>query len=77
MKSLRCLSLSLLLAGSISLQANNALPHASTSYVDLVNPLIGSQSSFDLSAGNTYPVISCPWGMNSWTPQTGKMGDGW
>lgn len=77
MKSLRCLSLSLLLAGSISLQANNALPYASTSYVDLVNPLIGSQSSFDLSAGNTYPVISRPWGMNSWTPQTGKMGDGW
>ncbi len=45
--------------------------------VDLVNPLVGTLSSFELSAGNTYPVISRPWGMNSWTPQTGKMGDGW
>ena len=47
------------------------------SYVDRVNPLVGTLSSFDISTGNTYPVISRPWGMNSWTPQTGKMGDGW
>lgn len=45
--------------------------------VDMVSPLIGTQSSFELSNGNTYPVIARPWGMNSWTPQTGKMGDGW
>src|SRR5690606_13806045 len=25
----------------------------------------------------TYPAIALPWGMNFWTPQTGKMGDGW
>ena len=47
------------------------------SYVDYVNPLVGTLSDFELSSGNTYPVISRPWGMNSWTPQTGKMGDGW
>lgn len=47
------------------------------SYVDRVNPLVGTLSSFELSAGNTYPVISRPWAMNSWTAQTGKMGDGW
>ncbi len=29
------------------------------------------------SAGNTYPAVATPWGMNFWTPQTGKMGDGW
>jgi hypothetical protein len=23
------------------------------------------------------PAIARPWGMNFWTPQTGKMGDGW
>ena len=74
MKSLRHLSLSLLLGCCLSLQASNTSP---TSYVDLVNPLVGTQSTFDLSSGNTYPVISRPWGMNSWTPQTGKMGDGW
>jgi hypothetical protein len=74
MKSLRHLSLSLLLGCCLSLQASITSP---TSYVDLVNPLVGTQSTFDLSSGNTYPVISRPWGMNSWTPQTGKMGDGW
>lgn len=45
--------------------------------VDYVNPLMGTHSSFELSAGNTYPAIARPWGMNFWTPQTGKMGDGW
>lgn len=46
-------------------------------YADLVNPLMGSQSVFSLSNGNTYPAIALPWGMNFWVPQTGKMGDGW
>lgn len=45
--------------------------------VEYVNPLMGTQSSFELSTGNTYPAIARPWGMNFWTPQTGKMGDGW
>ena len=47
------------------------------SLVDFVNPLVGSDSSFELSNGNTYPAIATPWGMNFWTPQTGEMGDGW
>ena len=42
-----------------------------------VSPLVGTQSTFELSTGNTYPAIARPWGMNFWTPQTGKMGDGW
>ena len=45
--------------------------------VDYVNPLMGTQSVHSLSNGNTYPAIARPWGMNFWTPQTGKMGDGW
>ncbi|MDR2147646.1 MAG: GH92 family glycosyl hydrolase, partial [Tannerella sp.] len=45
--------------------------------VDYVNPLTGTMSKFELSTGNTYPIIARPWGMNFWTPQTGKMGDGW
>ena len=48
-----------------------------TSYADYVNPLVGSDSSYELSTGNTYPAVALPWGMNFWTPQTGKMGDGW
>lgn len=45
--------------------------------VDWVNPLMGTDSKPSLSNGNTYPAIGLPWGMNLWTPQTGKMGDGW
>lgn len=44
---------------------------------DYVNPLIGTDSNFEVSNGNTYPAIAMPWGMNFWTPQTGKMGEGW
>lgn len=43
---------------------------------DYVNPLMGSDSKIDLSNGNTYPIIALPWGMNFWTPQTGKAGNG-
>lgn len=42
-----------------------------------VQTLVGSQSDWALSSGNTYPAIALPWGMNFWTPQTGKNGDGW
>ncbi len=45
--------------------------------VEWVNPLMGTLSKFELSNGNTYPAIGVPWGMNLWTPQTGKMGNGW
>ncbi len=45
--------------------------------VDMVNTLMGTDSKYSLSNGNTYPAIALPWGMNFWTPQTGKMGDGW
>jgi predicted alpha-1,2-mannosidase len=44
---------------------------------ELVNILMGTDSEFKLSNGNTYPAIALPWGMNFWTPQTRKMGDGW
>lgn len=46
-------------------------------FTQYVNPLMGTLSSYEFSTGNTYPAIARPWGMNFWTPQTGKMGDGW
>ncbi|WP_025763767.1 GH92 family glycosyl hydrolase [Dyadobacter tibetensis] len=52
-------------------------PFTNADPVDLVNPLMGTQSKYNLSAGNTYPAIARPWGMNFWMPQTGKMGNGW
>lgn len=45
--------------------------------VEYVNTLMGSDSEFVLSNGNTYPAIALPWGMNFWTPQTADMGNGW
>lgn len=53
-------------------QAETLLPPS-----EYVTTLMGTQSDFTLSTGNTYPAIALPWGMNFWTPQTGKMGDGW
>ena len=47
------------------------------SLVEYVNPLVGTDSDHSLSNGNTYPAIALPWGMNFWTPQTNKMGNGW
>ncbi len=50
--------------------------HRITNPEEYVSPLVGSYSKVDLSNGNTYPAIAIPWGMNFWTPQTGKAGDG-
>ena len=38
---------------------------------------MGTDSTFELSNGNTYPAIATPCGLNFWTPMTAKMGDGW
>ena len=45
--------------------------------VDYVNTLVGTQSKYELSTGNTYPATDMPWGMNFCTPKTGEMGNGW
>ena len=44
---------------------------------DYVSTLVGTLSEHSFSTGNTYPATAVPWGMNFWTPVTGKMGDGW
>ncbi|MBX3252786.1 MAG: GH92 family glycosyl hydrolase [Chitinophagaceae bacterium] len=45
--------------------------------VDYVNTLQGTNSSWGLSYGNVYPTIAMPFPVHSWSPQTGKNGDGW
>jgi predicted alpha-1,2-mannosidase len=45
--------------------------------VKYVNTLQGTNSSFDLTRGNTYPSTALPFSMHTWTPQTGVNGDGW
>lgn len=48
-----------------------------TDPADHVSTLVGTLSEHSFSTGNTYPATATPWGMNFWTPVTGKMGDGW
>ena len=66
-------------AALLSLLALPALAQSppATALADLVNPLMGTDSKPEFSAGNTYPAIARPWGMNCWLPQTGKPGSGW
>ncbi len=45
--------------------------------VQYVNTLQGTNSTYELSWGNTPPTPAVPYPMNSWSPQTGKNGDGW
>lgn len=67
--------IALLIVSALALGAKTEAQQHSP--VDYVSPLVGTQSKYELSTGNTYPAIARPWGMNFWTPQTGKMGNGW
>jgi len=71
--TLRC-QLLLLVTLTMSSAYSFAQPTPLTNYV---NPLMGTDSEFSLSNGNTYPAIARPWGMNFWSPQTAPNGDGW
>ena len=62
---------------NVSCASNTSIEQDEFSPADYVNPLVGTLSEFALSTGNTYPAIARPWGMNFWSPQTGKMGNGW
>lgn len=78
MSSCKILSV-VLVAVIISLLTGCSLPEKPTSFepADKVNTLMGTDSDYRLSHGNTFPAVGMPWGMNSWTPQTGRMGNGW
>jgi len=45
--------------------------------VKYVNTLQGTNSKQELTRGNTYPTTALPFAMHTWTPQTGRNGDGW
>ena len=62
---------------ALALATTTAAQEPSPSPVDLANPLMGTDSSYELSYGNTYPAVAVPFGMNFFTPVTGKMGNGW
>ena len=54
-----------------------SLAGRSQDLVHYANTLQGTNSDFGLSYGNTYPSTALPFGMNAWSPQTGKDGEGW
>ena len=74
MKKILYILLGILLARCISFSKEK---ETTLEPVEYVTTLMGTHSKYTLSTGNTYPAIALPWGMNFWTPQTGKMGDGW
>lgn len=70
-------TIALLLCFHFWLFAQKITATESRELVDYALPLVGTDSRPEFSNGNTYPTIALPWGMNFWSPQTGKMGDGW
>ncbi len=57
-----------------AVSAMHAAQKSSSSLADLPDPLVGTDSKFELSHGNTYPAVFLPFGMCNWTPQTGEGG---
>jgi predicted alpha-1,2-mannosidase len=55
----------LFFAGSVAGQSHLA---------DLPDPLVGTDSTYELSHGNTYPGVFLPFAMANWTPETGDGG---
>ena len=62
---------------ALSLLTCQSVAFAKLQPVDYVSTLVGTESNYNLSTGNTYPAVAMPWGMNFWVAQTGKNGDGW
>lgn len=50
---------------------------AQTDLVRYANSLQGTDSSFELSYGNTYPTVARPFAQHFWSAQTGVNGNGW
>ena len=73
MKRLSLITAAIFLLGACSTHKSEMV----TDPVEYVSTLTGTLSHHAFSTGNTYPATALPWGMNFWTPVTGKMGDGW
>lgn len=73
---MKTVSLALLVA-FIAFNAEAQNVEKVTDPVEWVNTLMGTDSRYDFSNGNTLPFVGYPWGMNLWTPQTAENGYGW
>ena len=74
---LKSVSVAAIMAAAVSCGTSSRPDTSAGSPADYVTTLMGTLSEHAFSTGNTYPATAVPWGMNFWTPQTGKMGDGW
>ncbi|MCR8559571.1 GH92 family glycosyl hydrolase [Mucilaginibacter sp. BJC16-A38] len=61
----------------VTLVSANCLMAQESNLVSYANTRQGTNSKYEFSYGNTYPATALPFGMNTWTAQTGKNGDGW
>ena len=73
---MKIVSLALLIA-FVAFNAKAQNVEKVTDPVEWVNTLMGTDSRYDFSNGNTLPFVGYPWGMNLWTPQTAENGYGW
>lgn len=67
----------MLAAGGCRQQGYSLKEHSPVEPAELVSTLMGTDSEYLLSHGNTYPAVALPFGMNFWTPQTRENGNGW
>lgn len=65
--------LAVMMAGSLA----SAAQGDEMDLVQYANTLQGTNSEFRITHGNTFPAVTLPFGMHTWTPQTGVNGDGW
>ena len=75
--SLRNVFLLVLLLIGFEILLSPAAVAQNTNLVQYVNTLQGTDSKYELSYGNTYPTTALPYGMHTWSAQTGKNGEGW
>ena len=61
-------------ACTILLLGGWALAQAQARLADLPDPLVGTDSTYELSHGNTYPGVFLPFAMAAWTAETGDGG---
>jgi len=59
----------------LGLALNTHSLFAASSFVELANPLQGTDSTGQFSHGNTYPAIALPFPVNTWAPYTQPVAD--
>src|SRR5581483_7593145 len=62
------------LAWMLAIVAAYAATDHAAALADVPDPLVGTDSSFELSHGSTYPAVFLPFAMCNWTAENGEGG---